>query len=328
MLIGAATAFTVLSVVCAVAPNGPVLVAARLLQGIAAGCGLAVGRAVVTDTYRGERAAAKFGAISSVTFLGPVLAPALGGLILAHGTWRTVFAVLTVFGLGMLVAVVAGIPETLRPDLRQPAGLRGMGARIGDLLRDWSFMRHIALQCLATAGFFTYIGGSSFVLQSVYHVSPSRYSVIFATNAAAMALSALVFRSIVGRFGAARLRVVGVCASTAAAVGLLGAALATAPLAVVWPLLCVVVGGMGLTFPATTALAQEAGRRSAGSASALQGGLSFLVGGLITPLTGIVGYDSLLPMALAMTVFFLAAIVLLGVLSTRARRPVGAVAAR
>jgi DHA1 family bicyclomycin/chloramphenicol resistance-like MFS transporter len=68
---------------------------------------------------------------------------------------------------------------------------------------------------------------------------------------------------------------------------------------------------MGLVIPATTALAQEAGRRARGTASALQGGLSFFVGALVTPLTGIVGYRSLLPMGLLMAGFFLCAITLL-----------------
>jgi DHA1 family bicyclomycin/chloramphenicol resistance-like MFS transporter len=66
---------------------------------------------------------------------------------------------------------------------------------------------------------------------------------------------------------------------------------------------------MGLCIPGTTALAQQAGRRSGGTAAALQGGLTFLVGATVTPLTGIVGYRTLLPMALLMAGFFLLATV-------------------
>ncbi|MFF5176249.1 multidrug effflux MFS transporter [Micromonospora sp. NPDC000089] len=317
ILVAGAATFTALSVVCALAPSGPVLVAARLVQGVAAGGGVALGRAMVTDTWRGPDAAARFGAIASITFLGPVVAPAVGGLILAHGTWRTVFAGLTALGAVMVVAVVAGLPETLPAARRQRSGPADALARMADLLRDWGFLRHVAVQCLATAGFFIYIGGSSFVLQTVFTLSPGRYALVFATNAAGMAVAGLLFRVLVRRFGAARLRSVGVAASTAAALGLFGVALADphAPLAVVWALLCLMVAGMGLTLPATTALAQEAGRRSAGTAAALQGGLSFLAGAVVTPLTGILGYHSLLPMAATMSVFFLAASALLAALS-------------
>jgi DHA1 family bicyclomycin/chloramphenicol resistance-like MFS transporter len=74
-----------------------------------------------------------------------------------------------------------------------------------------------------------------------------------------------------------------------------------------WVLLCVVVAGMGLCIPGTMSLAQHAGRRAGGTASALTGGLTFVVGAAVTPLTGVFGYDSLLPLALLMTGFFAAA---------------------
>ncbi|MEV0898901.1 multidrug effflux MFS transporter [Actinoplanes sp. NPDC049802] len=322
LLLGCAALFAVLSAVCGLSPTGGVLVAARLLQGFVAGGGVAMGRAVVTDTYRGDRAAATFGAISSVTFFGPVVAPAIGGVILAHGTWRTVFAALTVLGGLMVLAVALGVGETLPPERRHPAGLRALGARMADLARDWGFMRHVALQCLAGAGFFTYIGGSAFVLRSVYDLSPTQYTIIFASNAAGMAAFSLMFRALVVRVGAVRLRAVGITVSTLGAAGLPVVAVLgpeTAPLAVPWVLLCAVVAGMGFSIPATTALAQEAGRRAAGTASALQGGITFLTAALVTPLTGVFGHDTLMPMAVAMSGFFAAAFVLMLVMSRTTR---------
>ena len=318
ILVASTVAFTVLCVVCALSPNPAVLLGARLLQGIAAGAGVALGRAVVTDTRRGPDAAAAFGAISSFTFLAPVVAPVAGGLVLADGTWRTVFWWLTGLGALMALTVVLTLPETLPPERRQASGLAETRARMADLLRDRPFMGHVVVLCLAVAGFFTYIGGSSFVLQTALGISPGLYTIVFAVNAAAMAAGSIAFRHVVRRTGPARLRTLGLAVSTAAAVGLLVLALADpdarAPLAVAWVLLCLVVGGMGMTMPATTALAQEAGRRSAGTASALQGGLVFLTGALVTPLTGLIGYTSLLPMALAMAVFFgLAALALVRV---------------
>jgi DHA1 family bicyclomycin/chloramphenicol resistance-like MFS transporter len=184
---------------------------------------------------------------------------------------------------------------------------------MADLLRDWTFMKHVTVYCLSAAGFFTYIGGSSFVLETVFHVSPGLYSIIFATNAGAMAVAAVVFRVLVRRTGPVLLRTIGLTSSTAAAVGLLVAAVAVPGLtvAIPWVLLCVVVAGTGFTVPATTALAQEAGRRYAGTAASLQGGIGFLVGAAVTPLTGLIGYHSLVPLAVAMTVFYLASFTLL-----------------
>jgi MFS transporter, DHA1 family, multidrug resistance protein len=333
LLIGGAIAFTLTSALCALAPTGPLLVAVRLVQGLAAGSGVAIGRAVVGDVYTGDEAARRYGTLAAIVFLGPVVAPAAGGAILALGSWRTVFAALTGFGLLMVAAVRFAVPETLAPADRHRGGLPAVAARMGDLLGDWSFMRHVAVQCLASAGFFTYIGGSSFVLETVYGISETRYSVIFATNAAAMAVSSLTFRLLVGRVSASMLRTAGLLPAAAATVALVVVALLDRPVtvAVPWALLCCVTLGMGLVIPATTALAQEAGARARGTASALQGGLSFLVGALVTPLTGVVGYHSLMPMALLMAGFFAAA-GLLNALTLRnpprPRRPTGPTSSR
>jgi DHA1 family bicyclomycin/chloramphenicol resistance-like MFS transporter len=171
------------------------------------------------------------------------------------------------------------------------------------------------IQCLSTAGFFVYIGGSSFVLETVYGISATKYALVFATNATAMAVASTSLRLLIGRFGAVRLRTIGVLIGTTASLGLVGVGLlerhSLPPLILPWALLCAVTGGMGLVIPASTALAQEAGRRARGTASALQGGLSFFVGALVTPLTGIVGYQSMLPMALLMAGFFLCALAVL-----------------
>ena len=308
LLLVCAALFAATSVACALAPTGPALVAVRLVQGVVAGGGVAVGRAVVSDRYVGAAAAARYGTLASIVFLGPVVAPAVGGLVLAVGTWRSVFGLLAVFGLAMVVAVVVALPESLPPERRHPAGLGKTLSRMADLTGYWPFLRHVVVQCLATAGFFTYIGGSSFVLETAYGIGQSTYAAVFATNATAMVLASAGFRLLVGRLGAARLRPVGLGASTTAAAALLALAVvdrdASVSFAVPWALLCVVVAGMGLCIPGTTALAQEAGRRAGGTASALQGGLTFLVGALVTPLTGIVGYDTLLPMAALMAGFF------------------------
>ena len=234
LLLGGALAFTVLSLGCALAPTGPSLVGVRLLQGLAAGCGVAIGRATVGDVYSGDEATKRYGTLAAINFLGPVVAPAVGGVILIVGSWRTVFAVLTGFGLLMLAAVAVGIPETLPVQERHGGGLRDTGARMGDLITDWRFIRHVAIQCLATAGFFVYIGGSSFVLETVYGISATRYAAVFATNATAMAVASISLRLLIGRFSASRLRAVGVLTATLASIGLVGVglpgtALAAAP---------------------------------------------------------------------------------------------------
>jgi DHA1 family bicyclomycin/chloramphenicol resistance-like MFS transporter len=328
LLLGA-LGFCVSSALCALVSDGPLLVGLRLLEGFAAGGGVAAGRAMVSDTSEGDEAARRYGTLASITLLAPVLAPPLGSVILGFGSWRYVFAGLAVGGAVMIVAAFS-LPDTLPPERRQGGSLHANVGRIKDLSTDWSYMRHVAIQCFATMGFFTYIGGSSFTLEAVYGIDQSRYAEVFTVNALAMVTTSVVFRSLVVRAGAARLRACGLGLAVFGAGGLVVVALTGIPaLAAPWVLLSCVTGGMGLAIPGAQVLAQQAGRRSGGTASALFGGLLFLAGSLVTPLTGVLGYDTLTPMALLMFGFFLTAAALTAAASRssagrRARSAAGA----
>ena len=165
MMIVSSAVFAGSSLGCALAPDIAVLLACRLVQGAAGGCGVALGRAVISDRYDGAEAAKRFGMLTSITLLGPVVAPAIGSLILAFGGWRDVFTALTLVGLLMCAGVALGIPETLAPERRQAHGLGHSLVRMRQMLGVPLFVGTVVVQCLATAGFFVYIGGSSIVLQ-------------------------------------------------------------------------------------------------------------------------------------------------------------------
>jgi DHA1 family bicyclomycin/chloramphenicol resistance-like MFS transporter len=310
-LLGGTIAFTALSVVCALAPDPGVLIVARVLQGLVAGAGIACGRAVVSDYYRGEEAAVRFGTLSSLTRIGPVLAPALGSLILTFGDWRAVFFALTGVGAVMIVAVVVGLPETLAAAERHEGGLGSTRARIADLGTDPRFMRTVVIGCLSTAGFFAYIGGSSFVFETVYGIDQHAYAALFTVNALTLTVGSIGYRLSVAALGPARLQAIGLGIITTAAVALLVVALVGTDVigSVLVPagIISILTIGVGLNTPALMTIAQYTGERARGTAAALQGGGSFLAGAIVTPLTGLFGYHTLLPMAVMMAGFLSAA---------------------
>jgi len=207
-------------------------------------------------------------------------------------------------GAAIFAGVVFRVPETLPPEHRHPNGLRASLGRMAALSNDRVFRGHVMTSCLAMAGFFTYISGSSFVLQHTYGVSERTYTVVFATNALAMVTTSVAFVVAVERIGAIALRRAGLCATVSASTFLLVTALTgTDRFAGTWIALCALTAGMGFVLPASITLAQRAGNAYAGTASALQGGLQLTCGALVTPLTGLFGFTSLAPMAGLMTVF-------------------------
>jgi MFS transporter, DHA1 family, multidrug resistance protein len=321
MVLTACLAFTALSVTCALATSGWLLVGERALQGIAAGTAIAVGRAVVNDAFDGRAATTMFGTLMAVSLIGPVVAPPIGTGLAALGDWRTVFWFLALVGVAMWVAALRALPETLPPDRRHAGGLVNLGRRTADLLTDRSFVAPVAIGCLTTAGFFVYIGGSSFVLQRSAGVSAATYTLIFTTNATTMVASSFLFRLLVGRFGPVPLRRAAMITQTTAVAALFTITLLAPdhrpPLAAVWIPLAVMTAGLGMFLPSNGGITQYAGRRAAGTASALGGGLPFLAGALTTPLTGFIGNESVLVMASCM-IFFFAAAAIVGVVLRRA----------
>lgn len=313
LIVASTLVFLLMSALCAVAPSGPLLIAERALQGMATGAAAGIGRAVVTDSSHGRVAAARFGTLSAVGLVAPVIGPVIGGGLLRYGSWRTVFWFLALVGLAMSVAALYGLPETLPVERRHPGGLRQMGLRTRELLADPQFRRPVIVQCLTIGGFFVYIGGSSFVLQHDLGISEQQYAFLFAVNALAMMSSSVVYRLLVMRFGPVALRRVAVVIHTTAVSTLFVVTLVTAghrpPLWVVWACLSCMTLGLGTYLPSNAAIVQNIGRRYGGTASALGGGLPFLTGALMTPLTGLMGQQTVMAMASAMAGFFVLAAV-------------------
>jgi DHA1 family bicyclomycin/chloramphenicol resistance-like MFS transporter len=309
-LLAGTITFVVLSVLCALAPTGPLLVLARVVQGFAAAAGIVCGRAVISDYFPADRAVRRFAIVTSAGLVAPVVAPMLGGLILGQAGWRAIFVFLSALGVLMLLGVVFRVPETLPPQRRHPKNLAASLGRMAALLRNGIFRGHLITSCLAMSGFFTYIAGSSFVLQEVYGISEGTFTAIFAVNALSMVVSSITFTALVNRAEVTTLRAIGLCATVIASISLLVVGVSGIE-GVIWAAvpLCLLTAGMGFVLPASIALVQNAGRAYAGSASALQGGAQMLCGALVSPLTGLIGTSSLLGMALVMTGFMVASIV-------------------
>ncbi|MBC2879229.1 MULTISPECIES: multidrug effflux MFS transporter [Streptomyces] len=327
-LLAGATAFVVFSLLCAVAPNVYLLVAARFLQGVAGAVGMVLARAVITDRFAGPDIPRYFAVLSQILGVAPVAAPVLGGAILAVSTWRAVFGVLALIGVLLLLGVLIKVPESLPPERRHSGGLSGTFRAMGRLMGNRPFMGYVLVLGTASAALFAYISGSSFVFEHVHGVSAGTYSLIFALNAVGMLLAGTVFARLARRVRLNTLLAAGVATAAAGALAQVITTLAIGEsFAGTWITLCVVLCGIGMIFPAAMSLGQNLGRATPGAASALLGGLQFLCGAIASPLVGVFGEDSSLPMA-AIMLASLALAVLALLLLVRPRQAHGEVAAQ
>ncbi|WIV57431.1 multidrug effflux MFS transporter [Amycolatopsis nalaikhensis] len=309
--------YVVGSVLCAVSPDAWLLVAARFVQSLGAAAGVVIARAIVRDLFSGTAMTKFFSTLMLVSGLAPILAPLIGGQLLNWTSWRGVFVVLTAFGALLLAVVAFFLPEP--SDSRSPARLGQVMRTYGRLALDRSFAGYALASGLLFASMFAYISGSSFALQGVYGLSPQAYSVVFGANGVGIVLAGQLNGRLVGRVRERVLLRSGLLLGVVGGISVLAAAVFHAPLALLLVSLFLLVSSIGLVMPNASSLALASHARSAGSASALLGVLQFVVGAAATPLVGLGGPGTAIPMAATMAGFALLALLAFTALTRPAR---------
>ena len=318
LLVGAMLTYAVASLLCASAPSVGALIALRFVQGLAGAGGIVIARAVVRDLHSGAAAVRLFSSLMLVTGLAPILAPVVGGQLLALTSWEGIFITLAV--LSSLIAVLAavGLQETLPPERRSAAGLGRTVRTMGALLRDRSFLGHGLASGLTFGALFAYISGSSFVLQGIYGMSPQLYSLAFAMNGLGLIAASQVNARVVERVGPTRLLRRGIGCVVVSALALL--VVVSVGGLTVWAVLApmfVIVSSLAFVLPNATALALADHPSVAGTASALLGVIQFMVGAIAAPLVGVAGPDTAVPMGVVMALLALGALTALQVAGRR-----------
>ncbi|KUL38772.1 MFS transporter [Streptomyces sp. NRRL F-4489] len=293
--------YVLATALCAVATNAEVLIAFRLLQGLAGAAGIVIARAVVRDLYDGVAMARFFATLMLISGVAPVVAPLIGGQILRITDWRGVFVVLTVVGLLLTGLVWRRLHETLPPARRQPGGLGPALRTMRDLLADRVFSGYLLVGAFAFAALFAYISASPFVVQEIYGASPQTFSLLFGLNSIGLVLVGQVNgKLLVGRVALDKVLGAGLVLVALAAAALLlmsSGVFGTTGLVPVAAGLFVLMSAMGLVMPSTNTLALLRTPHAAGSASALLGTSTFLLGAVASPLVGIAGERTAVPMA-------------------------------
>ncbi|WP_253916981.1 multidrug effflux MFS transporter [Streptomyces sp. MNP-20] len=304
--------YVLATAICAFAPTAELLIAFRLLQGLAGAAAIVIARAVVRDLYDGVEMARFFSTLMLISGVAPVVAPLIGGQVLRLTDWRGIFVVLTVVGVALTLLVWRGLPETLAPGDRHGGGTAEALRTMRGLLGDRVFTGYMVAGGFAFAALFAYISASPFVIQEIYGASPQTFSLLFGVNSVGLIVVGQINgKLLVGRVSLDKALGFGLVVITLAATALLlmtSGVFGDVGLAGVAAGLFVLMSAMGLAMPNTNALALMRTKHAAGSASALLGTSSFLIGAIASPLVGIAGEKTAVPMAVVQLACGLAAI--------------------
>jgi DHA1 family bicyclomycin/chloramphenicol resistance-like MFS transporter len=293
-LLAGITAYSLATLVCAIAPGLGVLVVARFVQGVAGAAGLVIARAVARDCYEGVAMIRFMASLAMISGLAPIVAPVLGAQLLHVTDWRGTFAVLAALGAVLALLAAGALHESLPPERRHRGGLTTTLQAVGGLIRERRFLGYVLTSTFAFGALFAYVSGSSTVLQEVYRVSPQTYSLLFAVNSVAlMASTQLNGRVLVTRVRPASLMLLGLVAAGAAGLAItLFTGVWDLGLAAVCPAMCLLMTAMGVVGPNSAAQALTMAPHAAGSASALLGLGTFLCGAVVAPLSSAGGQPS------------------------------------
>lgn len=290
VIIGGLAVFTLASVGCALSRDLPTLLAFRALQGLSAGVGLIVGRALIRDVLHGDDAQRLMSQVSMIFSVAPAIAPIIGGWILGWGHWSAIFWFLVGFSLLLLLAVSVALPETHPVEMRLSLAPKR-------LLRDyWAIFVNPRFQRLAASGtfnfsaLFLYIASAPAFVMDLMRLNERQFGWFFIPMIGGMMLGAFTSGRMAGKISGARLANIGfICCGVGAVVNVAYNLFVPVP-SIPWGVLPMAIGsfGIALVFPILTLAVLDMYPRQRGSASSLQAFTSLvmnaIVAGVLSPL--------------------------------------------
>jgi len=281
--------FTLASVGCALSRSIDELLLFRAIQGLSAGAGVIVGRAIVRDCFAGAHAQRVMSGIGMIFGIAPALAPIIGGYLLYFG-WRASFWFLVLASAALLAACWRSLPETHPKEARTPLHAGSLFLGYLRMLRSGRFV----LLCFAGgfnfAAMFLYISSAPAFVMDILQLNERQFGAFFVPTISGMVIGAFVSGRMAGRIHSRTGLAVAYAIMLIAAVA--NIAYTQSVDQVAWPYavlpIAYIAFGVAIAFPLLTIASMDLFPERRGGASSLQMFLSLIVNasvaGLLSPL--------------------------------------------
>ncbi len=265
---------------CAIAGNIESLWLFRALQGLSAGVGTVVGRAIIRDRFEGPEAQKLMSQLTMVFALAPALAPVVGGVLLELLGWRSIFWVLLIWTLAVLALAWRKLAETLPVARRQSLRPSVLARNYRKVLGRGDFALLALIPALNFSAFFMYIAVAPTFLIERLGVSTTGFAWLFVPMIGGIALGAMVSGRLAGRISPKHTVRLGFAFMAAGVIANLGICLLAPPLVAlnVLPIMIYTVGS-GIATPTLTLLLLDLVPESRGLVTSLQGFVQFSIAG-------------------------------------------------
>ena len=288
-------------IICAYAPSIEILLLGRFLQGLTGSVGVVISKAIARDFASGQELTKLFALLMMVNGLAPVLAPLVGGQLLLFTTWRAIFVILAVFSTILLVSSLL-FRESLPKEKRITGGVNVAVKNYITLIKDKRFLGQTLIQLSAFGGFFAYISGSSFVYQNIFNLSAQEFSYLFGINSCGIIVASAISGRVSNVITSKQLLTFSLWQLTIGSLLFLVTMIFEWSLIPVTTILFFTVCTVSLFGSASFSMAMTNYGKMAGSASAILGFASMFSAGIVSPLVGIGGDHTGIPMGITMLV--------------------------
>lgn len=285
VILAALGLFGLASVGCTLATSIEQLWFWRAMQGITAGAGIVISRAIVRDLYDGADAQRLMSQMTMMFALAPAVAPVIGGWLQTLFGWRMVFAFLVLMTCLLTLACWKLLPETLAPEKRQSLRPGYLGRSYWRVLSTPAFLFACAALALNFAGFFIYVLSAPVFLMQHLGLPETAFLWLFGPAMAGLICGSWLSGRLAGKFSLSRSIALGYAVMISAASLNIGLNLALPP-GLPWSVLPLFIytTGMSLTMPCLTILALDPYPEQRGLAASCQTFLQSTFNGLAAAL--------------------------------------------
>ena len=308
---------------CALSTDIDAFIYLRFMQAVGSCAATVASMAMVRDLFPVIESPKIFSLLMLVVGLSPMLAPTIGGYVIAGYGWQWVFFILMCMGIAILAAAYFGLPVTRAPDLTVSLKPKPIIKGFLNVLREPQFYTYAFSGAIAFSGLFTYVSGSPILFMDIFKVDEKTYGWIFAFMSlsfiGASQLNAvllkkfkseqLVFAALILQFGISSFFLL------AAVNDWLGLYETIA-------MLFLYLACLGLSNPNTAGLSLAPFSRNAGSASALLGATQLGLGALASVAVGIFVKGTMVPMVIIMTSGTILALIVLVIGRRNIKQPI------
>ena len=293
------------------------LIGARMLQGAGSAAGMVVGRALVQDLFPGPQRTRIMAYIGMSMSLCPPLAMLVGGQIHVRLGWRGNFVLIAFLSLMLLLTSWRGLPVHQKTSTPPKHLLHDMLNAYARLAREPVFLFFVVIVSMATATFYTFLGGAPIVLRS-YGIGPEDIGWYIMFVSTSYMLGNLLTSYFIRHAGERRLMVIGQtsCVSGIVLMLALGLVGIKSPLAFAAPLILLGLGH-GLMMPPALAGSVGVIPAIAGAAAAVAGFMQQSMGAFGGYVVGLMPHDGAVNLGLLMLGFTLCGVAAQFALSRR-----------